>query len=114
MNHTAEIPALVALATALLVVMGAALALIGSVGLLRLRTFYDRVHAPTLGATLGTAFVLIASSLMFSALELRPVLHEVLIGIFMIISTPVTFVLLVRAALHRDSAEGNNPVDKDN
>ncbi|MBI4290113.1 MAG: monovalent cation/H(+) antiporter subunit G [Betaproteobacteria bacterium] len=73
-----------------------------------------RVDVRTLGATLGAAFVLSASSLMFSVLELRPVLHEVLIGIFMVISTPVTFVLLVRAALHRDSAEGDNPVDKNN
>ena len=112
MNPIADLPPLVALATAVFVVLGAALALIGSVGLLRLRSFYDRVHAPTLGTTLGTAFVLIASMLMFSALQLRPVLHEILIGIFMILTTPVTFVLLVRAALHRDAAEGHDPTDE--
>ena len=109
MNPTAELPVIVALVTAVFIVLGAALALIGSVGLLRLGTFYDRVHAPTLGTTLGTAFVLIASMVMFSALEDRPVLHEILIGIFTILTTPVTFVLLVRAALHRDIAEGNDP-----
>jgi len=109
MSSTAELPAWVALATSFFVVLGAALALIGSVGLLRLKSFYDRVHAPTLGTTLGTAFVLIASAAMFSALELRPVLHEILIAIFTIVTTPVTFVLLVRAALHRDIAEGNDP-----
>jgi multicomponent K+:H+ antiporter subunit G len=112
MNPAAELPPLVALATALFVVLGAALALIGSVGLLRLRSFYDRVHAPTLGTTLGTAFVLIASMVMFSALELRPVLHEILIAIFTIVTTPVTFLLLVRAALHRDLAEGNDPTER--
>ena len=112
MNPAAELPPLVAVATALFAVLGATLALIGSLGLLRLKSFYDRVHAPTLATTLGTAFVLIASIMMFSALELRPVLHEILIGIFTIVTTPVTFVLLVRAALHRDVAEGNDPTAK--
>ena len=60
--------------------LGAALALIGSLGLLRLPTFYERVHAPTMGTTLGTGFILIASMLLFSALESRPVLHEILIA----------------------------------
>ena len=109
MSHAAELPSFIALLTALLVVSGAALALIGSLGLLRLKSFYDRVHAPTLGTTLGTGLVLSASIVMFSALESRPVLHEVLIGLFMTITTPVTYMLLVRAALHRDAAEGNDP-----
>ena len=112
MNPATELPPFVALATAVFVVLGASLALIGSVGLLRLKSFYERVHAPTLGTTLGIGFVLIASIVMFSALEQRPVLHEILIAIFTIVTTPVTFVLLVRAALYRDSAEGNDPKTK--
>jgi multicomponent K+:H+ antiporter subunit G len=48
--------------------------------------------------------------LYFSALEARPVLHEVLIGVFMTLTTPVTYTLLVRAALHRDQAEGRDPL----
>ena len=40
--------------TAGLVLTGALAALVGSFGVLRLRTFFQRVHAPTLGATLGT------------------------------------------------------------
>jgi multicomponent K+:H+ antiporter subunit G len=105
MSHAAELSPFVALLTALLVLLGAALALIGSLGLLRLKSFYDRVHAPTMGATLGTGFVLIASMVLFTALESRPVLHEVLIGVFMTLTTPVTFMLLVRAALYRDQLE---------
>lgn len=97
-----QLPDWVALSAALLVLLGASLALIGSFGLLRLRTFYERVHAPTMGTTLGVGLVLVASILLFSARESRPVLHEVLIGVFMIVTTPVTFMLLVRAAVHRD------------
>jgi len=106
MSHAAELPAWAALLTALLTALGAALALIGSIGLLRLRSFYERVHAPTLGTTLGTALILTASVIYFSMLGSRPVLHELLIGVFTIVTTPVTYMLLVRAALHRDSAAG--------
>jgi multicomponent K+:H+ antiporter subunit G len=89
-------------AAGVLVVLGALLAFAGSLGLLRLKTFYERVHPPTMGTTLGTGLILIASMLHFSAIESRPVLHEILIAIFMTLSTPVTYMLLVRAALHRD------------
>ena len=69
MNHGMEIPALSGLLTAMLLVGGAAITLIGSLGLLRLRSFYERVHAPTLGTTLGTTCVALASIIYFSALE---------------------------------------------
>lgn len=104
MSHLADLPALAAVVAALLVLLGSALALIGSLGLLRLKNFYDRVHAPTMGTTLGTGCVLLASMVLFSALDSRPVLHEALIGLFMTVTTPVTFMLLVRAALHRDQS----------
>lgn len=107
MNHAAELPAFTALVTALLVLLGATLALTGSIGLLRLKNFYDRVHAPTMGSTLGAGLILIASMVLFSVLELRPVLHEILIAVFMTVTTPVTYMLLVRAALHRDQDEGD-------
>ena len=109
MSHAADASPFIAILTALLVVAGGALALVGSIGLLRLRSFYDRVHAPTMGTTLGLGLVLIASMVLFSALESRPVLHEIAIGVFMTLTTPVTFMLLVRAALHRDRAEGRDP-----
>ena len=92
-------------AAALLVLAGASLALLGSIGLVRLKTFYERVHPPTMGTTLGTGLVLIGSMLFFTVYESRPVLHEILIGVFMTLNTPVTYMLLVRAALHRDRVE---------
>ena len=106
MSHAAGLPAFISIVTAILVVLGATLALVGSLGLLRLKTFYDRVHAPTMGTTLGSGLVLIASIVLFSALESRPVVHEIVIAVFMTISTPVTFMLLARASLYRDRIEG--------
>jgi multicomponent K+:H+ antiporter subunit G len=99
------VPVWVALIVSGLVLAGAALALVGSLGLLRLERFYDRVHAPTMGTTLGTGCILLASMTLFAVLESRAVLHEILIGLFMTVTTPVTFMLLVRATLHRDKSE---------
>jgi multicomponent K+:H+ antiporter subunit G len=87
---------------AVLVLAGALLAFLGSLGLLRMKTFFERVHPPTMGTTLGTALVLAGSMLYFTVLESRLVLHEILIGVFMTLSTPVTYLLLGRAALRRE------------
>lgn len=110
MTHAANLPVWAAVLTALLVLFGATLALIGSVGLLRLASFYDRIHAPTLGTTLGIGSMLIASMLFFSVLQTRLVLHELLIAIFMVVTTPITLMLLARAALYRDRREGTEDV----
>ncbi|HYD69207.1 monovalent cation/H(+) antiporter subunit G [Azospirillum sp.] len=110
MTHLTELPDWAALLVALLLLAGAGLALIGSFGLLRLGSFYERIHAPTLGSTLGIGCVLIASMLCFSVLESRLVLHEVLITALMVITTPVTLMLLARAALYRDRSEGDDSV----
>ena len=106
----AAIPLWAALPVALLVLAGAALGLVGSVGLLRLRGFYERLHAPTLATTLGIGCILVASMLFFSVLQTRAVLHELLIGVIVVVTTPVTLMLLARAALHRDRAEGSPDV----
>ncbi|MGD9615533.1 MAG: monovalent cation/H(+) antiporter subunit G [Alphaproteobacteria bacterium] len=105
MNGVEELPAWAAVLTAVLLFLGAAVTLIGSLGLIRLGSFYERVHAPTLGATFGTAAIALASMVFFSALQTRPVLHEVLIIVFVTVTTPVTLTVLVRAALFRDRSE---------
>lgn len=102
MSDFAQLSPLVAALVGLLAVLGAALALVGSFGLLRLPTFYERVHPPTMGTTGGAGLILAASMLLFSTLESRLVLHEIVIAVFVVVTTPVTYMLLMRAALHRD------------
>jgi len=104
MNEGMDAPSLATILTATLLIAGAAVTLIGSFGLLRLRGFYQRVHAPTLGTTLGTIFITTASMIYFSALGTRPVLHELLVIVFIITTTPITLMVLVRAARFRDGA----------
>jgi multicomponent K+:H+ antiporter subunit G len=112
MNGLEELPGWAAVLTAFLLILGAAVTLIGSLGLVRLGSFYERVHAPTLGTTLGAASIALASMIYFSVLQTRLVLHEILIVVFVIMTTPVTLMILVRAALFRDryeSLEGATP-----
>lgn len=108
MIQAPELPFLAALIVALLVVSGAAVALIGSIGLLRFRSFYDRIHPPTLGTSFGTLLICLASIVCFSVLRTRPSVHEVLIFAFVTLTTPVTYMLLARAALYRDRNEGSD------
>lgn len=105
MNGAATLPAWAALLVAALVVAGALITLIGSCGLLRLRTFYERAHAPTLGATLGTGCILVGSMVYFTVLRGSPSVHEVLIAIFVTATTPITLMMLARATLYRDRVE---------
>jgi multicomponent K+:H+ antiporter subunit G len=97
---------------ALVVLAGALITFIGTVGLVRWATFYQRIHAPTLGSSLGAALILLGSSLHSSLGAGRPVLHEVLIMIFILVTTPVTLMLLARAALYRDRSEGDPNVPR--
>ncbi|MGY4402281.1 monovalent cation/H(+) antiporter subunit G [Bradyrhizobium sp. USDA 3315] len=105
MNGVEHLPPWAAVLTAVLVFTGASVTLIGSLGLLRLGTFYERVHAPTLGTTLGTVFIAAASMVCFSVLESRAVLHEILIVVLGTVTTPIALTILVGAARFRDTAE---------
>lgn len=96
----------------ILVLAGAGLSLLGAVGLVRLQSFYDRVHAPTLGSTLGMALILVASWLWFGISEGRWLPRELLIAVFLTVTTPVTLILLARAALFRDRTEEAQPGEK--
>jgi len=80
-------------------VAGAAFALLGSWGLAKLPDFYTRLHGPSKASTLGIGGMLLASMLYFAAHQ-APCLNELLIALFLLISTPVSAHLLAKAALH--------------
>jgi multicomponent K+:H+ antiporter subunit G len=88
---------------ALLVLGGAAFALIGSIGLVRFSEFLKRLHGPTKAGTVGVGAVLLASFGYFAATGV-PGLHELLITTFVVLTAPIAAHLLVKAALHRDAA----------
>ena len=82
-------------AASLLVLSGAVLAFGGSLGLVRLKTFFERVHPATMATTLGAALILGGSMLQLGSL------HELLIGAFITATTPISYILLVAAARRR-------------
>ena len=109
MTVAADLPLWAAVPVCLLLLAGAALTATGALGLLRFGTFYERVHAPTLGTSYGVGCIAMASIVFFSVLQTRLAIHELLIGVFIVMTTPVTLMLVARAALHRDRQEGQDP-----
>jgi multicomponent K+:H+ antiporter subunit G len=99
--ESTTLPAWMTLLVARLIVAGAGLALTGSIGLLRLPSFFQRIHAPTLGTTLGAGTILIASMLFFTAATSTPALGEVLIAVCLIVTTPISFIVLAMATRQR-------------
>lgn len=109
----ASIPIWVAIPAAAFLVIGAGLSLLGTIGLVSLRTFYERIHAPTLATSWGAGGMVMASMMIFTAASARPVFHEILIGIFVTVTTPVTLMMLGRATLYRDRMESSPELPKE-
>lgn len=93
---------------AVFVVLGAAFAAVGSFGLVRLPTFFSRIHAPTLGATAGVWCLTLATIVYFSAQDFSLFLHAVLITLFVALTAPVTTIFLMSAALFRERQKGGD------
>jgi len=110
MIQAPDLPLWAAILVGLLVLAGAGFTLIGSIGLLRFSSFYERVHPPTLGSTLGVVLITLGSVICNSVLQSRLLLHEVLIVAFVSLTTPVSLMLLARAALYRDRTMGTGDV----
>lgn len=85
-----------------LVLAGAAFTFIGSLGLVRLKDFYTRLHGPTKATTLGVGCLLIASSIFFSVTGTGLSLHEILVTLFLFITAPISAHLLAKAALQQE------------
>ncbi|RZA36133.1 MAG: cation:proton antiporter [Lysobacteraceae bacterium] len=102
MSGIEHIPAWAALPVALLLVLGASIVLIGALGLLRLPTFYQRIHGPAITVTLGAGCLLLASMLYFTVAQSRPVIHEIIISVFILMTAPVVSMTIMRAAVYRD------------
>lgn len=101
---TQELSAWIVVPASMLLVIGGLVTLIGSLGLLRLPDFFARMHGPAMGNTVGAGCVLLASMLTASALASRPVVHELLITLFIVMSSPVTSIMLMQAAQYRNRA----------
>lgn len=82
------------------ILLGASIALIGSIGLARLPDFYQRLHGATMVCTLGVGAVLVGSLLCFSWQTQTLLLGDLLIVLFLFITAPVSAYMLAKAAMH--------------
>ncbi|WP_432210723.1 Na+/H+ antiporter subunit G [Marinobacter alkaliphilus] len=99
-------PFVLELVISLFLVAGALFALIGSIGLARLRDFFMRLHGPTKASTLGLGCLLIGSLLYFSFQRGGLSVHEAIVTVFLFVTAPVSAHMMAKAALFRG-------VDKD-
>jgi len=95
------LPWLLELIIALFILVGALVALLGSIGLARLPDFYMRLHGPTKASTLGVGCTLIGSLLYFSFLTEGVSVQEAIITLFLFVTAPVSAHMMAKAALHR-------------
>jgi multicomponent K+:H+ antiporter subunit G len=101
---SATLPLWVTIPGTVLLVLAGLTTLVGSLGLLRLPDFFSRMHGPSMTNTIGVGATLIASMLVSSALAGRPIVHELLITLFVTASAPITSIMLLQAALYRNKA----------
>lgn len=102
MSGLEYLPDWAAVPVAVLLVLGASIVLIGALGLLRLPTFYQRIHGPAITITLGAGCLLLASMLYFTVSQSRLVIHEIIIAVFLLMTAPVVSMMIMRAAVYRD------------
>ena len=91
---------------ALLLMLSGVFTLSAAIGLVRFRTFFQRMHPPALAFSFSAWCVTLASILYFSAQDHKLSLHAWLIIIFLSITVPVTTILLARTELFRKRTGG--------
>ena len=100
---------------ALLLAIGSFFILVGAFSLLKLSSFFKRLHGPTKASTLGVGCVLACSVTYHIFLGEDPQPRELLITVFLFITAPISAHLMAKAALSLHMAERPpQPGDGDN
>ncbi|RMX08039.1 hypothetical protein D8I35_02625 [Corticibacter populi] len=108
MPGTIHLPLWAEITVAVFAILSGLIALLAASGLLRLNSFFARVHAPAVITTVGIWCVMIAAIVHFSVQRGSPAINIMLIGLFISITTPVTTIFLMRAALFRARQRGED------
>lgn len=102
---TVEIPLWIEIIASILIVLSGIVTLIGNIGLVKLKYFRRRIHAPTLGNSLGLWFLMAASILISFVLGDRLFFHEMLVVIFIFMTSPISWTLLMRSYVLREARD---------
>lgn len=101
MDMANDIPNWAAALVIFFLLLGSVIIVIGTLGLLRLRDFFQRIHGPAITITLGSGAILIASMILFTSTSQRLVIHELLITAFVFLTAPLGAMMVMRAAVYR-------------
>lgn len=83
-----------------LLAVGVFFTFLGGFSLVKLRSFFQRIHGPTKASTLGVGCILLASMLYHSVYGDGFHPRELLIAVFLFLTAPVSAHMMGKAALH--------------
>ncbi|MFC6639265.1 Na+/H+ antiporter subunit G [Sulfitobacter sp. JBTF-M27] len=99
-------------AVAICLLIGAAFALIGTIGLLKFNDSMTRLHAPTKVGTIGIGALLLAS-MIHAHVFADGSMHELLIMAFLFVTAPISANFIAKVNIHRRSCDAPPPPPKD-
>lgn len=99
-------------AVAICLLIGAAFALIGTIGLLKFNDLMTRLHAPTKVGTIGIGALLLAS-MIHAHVFADGSMHELLIMAFLFVTAPISANFIAKVNIHRRSCDAPPPPPKD-
>jgi multicomponent K+:H+ antiporter subunit G len=99
-------------AVGLCLIIGAAFAMIGTIGLLKFNDPMTRLHAPTKVGTIGIGALLLAS-MIHSYVSGDGSLHELLIMAFLFVTSPITANFISKVNIHNRNCELPPPPPQD-
>ena len=103
---------LVEILVAIFLVIGSIFALVGTLGMVRLRDPLQRLHAPTKATTLGISGILIASSIYFTFAKGELSFHGILIVLFLFLTAPISANFISKVYIIRHLRNADLPPTK--
>ncbi|MBM1633606.1 Na+/H+ antiporter subunit G [Sulfitobacter mediterraneus] len=91
-------------AVGICLLVGAAFALIGTIGLLKFNDSMTRLHAPTKVGTIGIGALLLAS-MIHSYVFADGSLHELLIMAFLFVTAPISANFIAKVNIHKRTCD---------
>jgi len=95
----AELPRWLEILISALLIFGGLTAVLGALGLVRFKSFFTRLHAPTKTSTLGVGGVLLGSMVYLNWISDMAVIHQVLIAVFVFMTAPISAHQMAKAML---------------
>ena len=95
----AELPRWLEILISALLIFGGLTAVLGAFGLVRFKSFFTRLHAPTKTSTLGVGGVLLGSMVYLNWISELAVIHQVLIAVFVFMTAPISAHQMAKAML---------------